>query len=129
MRLLRIAFASILACDANPEPAPAPVPAIVAVPHAALVADAFQDAQKKTAEVEAIQIHQACELYMLRKPDACPTSVADLVSSGMLAAARKDPWGGKYEIVCAPDGRVAVVSGGPDRTPKTDDDIVHRSEP
>lgn len=122
-----IVLALVFACDTKPEPPP--IPSVIAVPHAAVVADAYQDAQKKTAEVEVINLHQLCELYMLRKPDTCPTSVADLVASGELAAERKDPWGSDYEIVCEPGGRIAVVSAGPDRKPKTDDDIVHRTKP
>lgn len=119
-----LALLLLLACDSTPAPAPTPA----AAPVAAAIVDELQEARKKTAALEAMQLHQASELFMVSKRGACPKDVAELVGSGMLATAKKDPWDGEYEIVCDPDGRVAVVSAGPDRTQKTDDDIVHRTK-
>lgn len=121
---LPLVVALLVACDSKPTPTPTPEIG----PAAAALAEEFKDAQKKSAENQVMQVHQAAELHMLRERGECPKSVAQLVASKELAKEVEDPWGGAFEIRCDAEGHLAVASAGPDRKPKTDDDIVYTQD-
>lgn len=63
--------------------------------------------------------------YLQHKVAGCPT-VDELRDAGKLTATTKlvDPWGTPYRISCISD-EVYAVSNGPDKMPKTDDDIAY----
>jgi hypothetical protein len=87
---------------------------------------ALSRSRRDTALHRARVTKAAAELYQALDCDrasCCPTA-QDLVRTRKLDAARTvDPWGTSYRIVCQDDDTVHAVSAGPDRTPRTPDDI------
>ena len=92
--------------------------AVVAVPK-------YQEAQKKTAHIDAIKIREVAMAYAANHPsEGCPT-VELLRDKNELDRASKptDPWDTPYKIVCG-DEETTVISCGPDKKENTPDDIL-----
>ncbi len=82
--------------------------------------DAFGQAQRKTACVEAQMLLNATEMFQVAERRA-PKDIAELQAKGMIARAPDDPWGNAYTIDA--EGP-KVTSAGPDEKMGTTDDIV-----
>ncbi|MCP4599948.1 MAG: hypothetical protein GY847_05310 [Proteobacteria bacterium] len=82
----------------------------------------------RQALVDISRIEHAARLFRTDH-DRCPDSIEELASppgEGKYLELKPDPWGQPYQFVCPaasdPDG-VEVISGGPDRNPKGEDNI------
>ena len=76
------------------------------------------------ARTDAQSVRSAVEMYFAQNPSAaCPT-VDQLVAERILSARMRtvDPWGNRFTIACVGED-ITVVSGGPDGTMGTEDDI------
>lgn len=76
------------------------------------------------ARTDAQSVRSAVEMYLAQNPSAaCPT-VSQLVSERILSARARstDPWEREFAISCVGED-VIVVSGGPDGTMGTADDV------
>ena len=84
----------------------------------------FREAQKRTAEQNALEIRSAVARWRATRGDTCP-SVAQLVTDKEIDSASKtdDPWGSAYTIECGED-EVKVTSPGPDKKAGSADDVV-----
>lgn len=91
--------------------------AVVAVPK-------YQEAQKKTARIDALTIRKVAQAYHAdHVSEGCPT-VELLREKNELDKGSKatDPWDTPYKVVCG-DEDITVVSAGPDKKEGTPDDI------
>lgn len=116
---------------AQADAAAAPVPTHDAAPAAAGDrAGPFEAAKVKHAQVRALAIGSAVQIFQATQgDDFCPT-YAQLIGARVLPSSSddRDPWGNPYRIECSDSGAV-VASNGPDGEPGTPDDVPGRSTP
>ena len=84
----------------------------------------YAEAQKKTAKLDAIEIHRIADQYRAEHTgEQCPT-VELLREKKQISVTSKitDPWETPYKIFCG-DEDISVLSFGPDKKENTADDI------
>jgi hypothetical protein len=74
------------------------------------------------ARGDVTMLEQAVETSLLRG-HGCPETVDDLVRAGVLTRAKRDPWNSAYWFAKCFGADIQVCSLGPDRLPRTGDDI------
>jgi general secretion pathway protein G len=91
--------------------------AVVAIPK-------FTESQKNQAKIDARTIHPIAEKYRADHPGQCPT-VEQLRAEKEISATSKitDPWDSPYQIRCADNEEIYILSFGPDKKEGTADDI------
>lgn len=57
--------------------------------------------------------------------ETCPSSAQELLTTAGKRSSAKDPWGQEYQVTCPGehDTKIDICSNGPDKQPKTEDDI------
>src|SRR6187399_2691315 len=96
-----------IACgrEEKPPPSPSVIPALAAV----VTVQKYDEARKKTAEVNAQQIMQAAMLHLVQHA-SCPADVDALVRSQSLGRELRDPWDRPFTIDCRDGGEGLRVS-------------------
>jgi hypothetical protein len=124
LRPAYLAFALCLGCqgEGSDVPQTEPGPAVPSVSQQLIAA------QRETACMDAHQLENALEMYQVRYRGACPQTLADLDTKGIVERVRADPWGEPFTFECSEDRRV-VSSPGPDREPGTSDDVSTGAPP
>jgi general secretion pathway protein G len=83
----------------------------------------LQKARMETSRIGARTIRNAATLYRAEHAEECPTAAGlrdhDLLDRGQ---AIDDAWGTRFAVVCEGDA-ITVVSAGPDRRERTEDDL------
>lgn len=81
----------------------------------------------QTAATEAEELTRLVLQFKLRT-DRCPRDLAELVSAGIAARERRDPWHHIYRMSCTDAGH-RVCSAGPDGRVSADDICAEATEP
>jgi general secretion pathway protein G len=90
---------------------------------AILALKAYERSQYKATVVDVAELSRAVDTYRVEK-GRCPQSIQDLVTAGVTAKVRKDPWGADYVMQCPGEhGDVDVASPGKDGELGTEDDV------
>ena len=91
-----------------------------------MVFNNFKRGQIKIARTQVSEVEGAVQLYMMDNNNDCPNSIEELIDENFLKKNYKDPWGRPFILRCPgendPDG-IDIVSGGPDKSEGTEDDI------
>jgi len=93
----------------------------------------WNDAQEKTAAIQAKRIHEAVSYYEKGKgklpDDLSVLTQKDDRGQALLSELPNDPWQNPFKLVVDSQSQWMIVSFGPDRTENTTDDITSvRSE-
>jgi hypothetical protein len=77
-----------------------------------------------TIEEVAKPLLEAANTWRASNPEGCPT-IGGLVHEGTLSetAARHDPWGGAFRLICMDDGGFSLLSPGRDGLLGNEDDL------
>lgn len=85
---------------------------------------AFSGAQADTTKNDITNLENLVGMYKIKKKGACPKSLADLKTAGILKKVKDDAWGTAFQLECpGKHGDVDISSAGPDKKFGTDDDI------
>lgn len=102
-----------------------PGPLLLVVVVSGSAATAFANTSPCRTFWTSLRTLQSCVDQFTSHRGRAPASIEELIRENILYADREptDPWGNPFVLRRAPEGRAVVVSGGPDGTLDTTDDL------